>query len=101
VRRIAALTIGAACLIGSLSAAVAAPLGYTQPKYLERANAPIPEWAKAHPRLTTEQTPGVSHSCTKDLHTQHCVKRCIKRSQKVQRMRSVQATILNSKSTSH
>lgn len=86
---------------GTVQAVLAGPGGYTLPKYLERANAPTPEWAKAHPRLTTAQTPNVAHSCNKDLHTRHCVKRCVKRSAHVQRKRSVQATVIKQTNSSH
>jgi hypothetical protein len=55
---------------------------------------PTPEWAKSHPQLTTEQTANIPHSCGKELHTNHCVKKCVKRSQHLQRKRSVQATVV-------
>lgn len=45
---------------------------------------PTPEWAKAHPKLTTAQTPKVIHSCNKDLHSSHCVKKCVIKATEVQ-----------------
>lgn len=77
-KRLASLIVVASCLFGGRLSALGAPLGYTPPKYMERAGAPTPEWAKAHPRLTTEQTPQVSHDCSKNLHSERCVKRCAK-----------------------
>ncbi|MBS2004518.1 MAG: hypothetical protein JST44_23620 [Cyanobacteria bacterium SZAS LIN-5] len=72
------MIVTAIYLFGGVAPGLAAPLGYTQPKYLERANRPIPEWAKDHPRLTTEQTPNVPHGCSKNLHTAKCIERCKK-----------------------
>lgn len=55
---------------------------------------PTPEWAKRHPRLTTAQTADIPHSCGKELHTKRCVKKCLKHAQRVQRKRTVQATVI-------
>lgn len=81
-------------LIGCSGAkpSLAAPLGYTLPKYLERANAPTPEWAKAHPKFTTAQTPNIDHSCKKDLHGKRCIKRCVKLSTRPKR--SVKGSVI-------
>jgi hypothetical protein len=38
---------------------------------------PTPEWAKAHRKLTSAQTPKVVHSCKKDLHSARCLKKCV------------------------
>ena len=62
----------------STAVVLPSPLGYTSPEQLRSAAKPVPEWAKAHPRLTTEQTSNLVHSCKKDLHTQGCVTRCEK-----------------------
>jgi hypothetical protein len=45
---------------------------------------PTPEWDKAHPKLTTAQTPNVVHSCNKDLHSVHCVKKCVVKATELQ-----------------
>jgi len=45
---------------------------------------PTPEWAKAHPKLTTAQTAKVIHSCNKDRHSSHCVKKCVMKATEVQ-----------------
>lgn len=100
-QKLASLIFAAILLLSDMSAAVAAPLGYTLPKYLEQSNAPTPEGAKVYPRVSTQQTSNVSHSCSKNLHTQSCVKRCIKRLQKVQRTRSVRGTVQKNNAASH
>lgn len=86
---------------GTAVPSLAAPLGYTPPEYLEHANRPTPEWSKGHPRLTTQQTPNVSHSCSKNLHTQRCIKHCVERSQKIQRTQSVDATVAQVAGVAH
>ncbi len=46
-------------------------------------SSPTPEWAKRNPRQTTAQTGDIHHSCGKELHTTHCIKKCVKRSQPI------------------
>jgi hypothetical protein len=55
---------------------------------------PTPEWAKRHPKLTTAQTANIPHSCNKDLHAKHCIKKCVKRSQHIHTKRKVQGTVI-------
>ncbi|MDR3613317.1 MAG: hypothetical protein P4L53_07110 [Candidatus Obscuribacterales bacterium] len=68
-----------AAFILSLCAAYAGPtpVGTDTMPLLGGPLRPTPEWAKAHPKRTTAETPNVIHSCEKDLHSSHCVKKCV------------------------
>ncbi|MBX9939968.1 MAG: hypothetical protein K2Y32_11980 [Candidatus Obscuribacterales bacterium] len=73
-------------LLLSLNAAKAGPMpvgANTRPIY-GGSQRPTPEWAKAHPKLTTAQTAIVPHTCNKNLHSKRCVKKCIIQATKTQ-----------------